>query len=250
MVHDVGLLRDIALGIVFAAILGHVARLIRQPLLLGYIAAGIALSPQMGFGLVTSAENIGVLVRNCVAFGAHGLVVGETSASPFLRRAVRNSMGTIFQLPIIETRNLAGSITEMRQWGIRCIAAHPHTDRFLADPTILWIIDSIGIELIHPRREGRSSTALGRKGISNHRWIVGIKLAWLINQRGEVVEWQWLPANVNDQEFRDVVDWQEDQTIGLADQGFRLRAGGCGKEQIYVALFQKVLQKPDGVGPM
>jgi Kef-type K+ transport system membrane component KefB len=55
--HDVTLLRDIALGIMFAAILGHVARLLRQPLLLGYIAGGILLSPQMGFGLVTSAES-------------------------------------------------------------------------------------------------------------------------------------------------------------------------------------------------
>jgi len=58
VVHDVTLLRDIALGIIFAAILGHVARLIRQPLLLGYIAGGVLLSPQMGFGLVTSAESI------------------------------------------------------------------------------------------------------------------------------------------------------------------------------------------------
>ena len=57
MLYDVTLLRDIALGIVFAAVLGHVARLIRQPLLLGYIAGGVLLSPQMGFGLVTSAES-------------------------------------------------------------------------------------------------------------------------------------------------------------------------------------------------
>jgi Kef-type K+ transport system membrane component KefB len=56
--HDVTLLRDIALGIMFAAILGHVARLLRQPLLLGYIAGGILLSPQMGFGLVTNADSI------------------------------------------------------------------------------------------------------------------------------------------------------------------------------------------------
>ena len=78
---------------------------------------------------LTSAENIGVLVRNCVAFGAQALVVGETSASPFLRRAVRNSMGTIFRLPIIESSNLVSSLTEMRQLGLRCIAAHPHTDQ-------------------------------------------------------------------------------------------------------------------------
>jgi tRNA G18 (ribose-2'-O)-methylase SpoU len=53
---------------------------------------------------LTSAENVGVLTRNCVAFGAQALLVGETSASPYLRRAVRNSMGTVFQLPIHRDR--------------------------------------------------------------------------------------------------------------------------------------------------
>ena len=63
MPHDVTLLRDIALGIVFAAILGHVARLLRQPLLLGYIAGGILLSPQMGFGLISNAESIELIAE-------------------------------------------------------------------------------------------------------------------------------------------------------------------------------------------
>ncbi len=58
MPHDVTLLRDIALGIVFAAILGHVARLLRQPLILGYIAGGMLLGPHLGFGLVTRTESI------------------------------------------------------------------------------------------------------------------------------------------------------------------------------------------------
>lgn len=104
------------------------------------------------------------------------------------------------------------------------VAAQCHTERFLASPTVLGIIDSMGIELIHLRREGRSRAQIGRKGMSNHRWIVGIKLAWLLNQRGEVVEWQWFPANVSDQEFRDMVAWQDGQTIALADKGFRVRA--------------------------
>jgi len=86
---------------------------------------------------LTSAENIGLLVRNCAAFGTHALIVGETSSSPFLRRAVRNSMGTIFQLPVVElkvegsspTRNLADTLRDLRARGIRCLAAHPHTDQ-------------------------------------------------------------------------------------------------------------------------
>ena len=99
---------------------------------------------------LTNAENLGALVRNCVAFGVQALIVGETSSSPFLRRAVRNSMGTIFQLPVIElaklgqrhqfttkphatSQTLVECLKELRQHGVRCIAAHPHTDKtFLA----------------------------------------------------------------------------------------------------------------------
>jgi TrmH family RNA methyltransferase len=68
-------------------------------------------------------------VRNCVAFGVQALLVGETSASPYLRRAVRNSMGTVFQLPVIESGDLVGTLNELRRQGVRCIAAHPHTDQ-------------------------------------------------------------------------------------------------------------------------
>jgi tRNA G18 (ribose-2'-O)-methylase SpoU len=98
---------------------------------------------------LSNAENLGALVRNCVAFGVHGLIVGETSSSPFLRRAVRNSMGAIFQLPVVElnrrdelreslikkqfgtrgthpSETLAHTLHELRTRGIRCLAAHPH----------------------------------------------------------------------------------------------------------------------------
>lgn len=80
---------------------------------------------------LTNAENIGVLVRNCVAFGVQALLVGETCASPFLRRAVRNSMGAIFHLPVFGATSLAHTLRELRNHGIRCIAAHPHTDQKL-----------------------------------------------------------------------------------------------------------------------
>jgi tRNA G18 (ribose-2'-O)-methylase SpoU len=75
---------------------------------------------------LTNAENLGVLVRNCVAFGTQALLVGETCASPFLRRAVRNSMGTLFQLPVVEPPDLAAALRQLRSRGVRCIAAHPH----------------------------------------------------------------------------------------------------------------------------
>lgn len=94
---------------------------------------------------LTNAENLGALVRNCVAFGVQALIVGETCSSPFLRRAVRNSMGTLLQLPVIELAKLGQRhhfaekphttdltlvecLKELRARGIHCVAAHPHTN--------------------------------------------------------------------------------------------------------------------------
>ena len=66
---------------------------------------------------------------------------------------------------------------------------HDWTTAFLAAPTVLGVIDTYGIELIHPMREGRSPQQIGRKGLSNHRWIVGGKLCLLLNQWGLIVGW-------------------------------------------------------------
>lgn len=78
---------------------------------------------------LSSAENMGAVVRNCAGFGLHGLLVGETCSSPFLRRAVRNSMGTVFELPVVETANLAQALRDLRDRGIHCLAAHPRADQ-------------------------------------------------------------------------------------------------------------------------
>jgi hypothetical protein len=39
------------------------------------------------------------------------------------------------------------------------------TQAFLAAPTVLGVIDTYGIELIHPIREGRSPQQIGCKGV-------------------------------------------------------------------------------------
>ncbi|MEI7535117.1 MAG: RNA methyltransferase, partial [Verrucomicrobiae bacterium] len=65
---------------------------------------------------------------NCVAFGVSALIAGETCSSLFLRRTVRNSMGALFKLPVLESTNLVQTLVELRAHGIRCIAAHPRPD--------------------------------------------------------------------------------------------------------------------------
>jgi hypothetical protein len=103
-------------------------------------------------------------------------------------------------------------------------ALRTHRDwcqRLLADPTFFTIIDTYGIELIHPVREGRNEQQVGKKGKSNRRWIVGIKLCWLVNDRGEVVAWDWNTANIHDQYFRHLAHQFDQQTIALSDFGFK-----------------------------
>jgi Transposase DDE domain len=71
--------------------------------------------------------------------------------------------------------------------------------RLLAEPTVAAILDTSGVETIHPRRDGRTEHRIGRKGISNHRWFVGANVALVVNQRGEVIAWSVIPDNVHDQ---------------------------------------------------
>lgn len=57
------LLEDIAMAIVFAAVAGQIARLLRQPTILGYVLGGVALGAPLGFGLVSNAESIELIAE-------------------------------------------------------------------------------------------------------------------------------------------------------------------------------------------
>lgn len=94
---------------------------------------------------------------------------------------------------------------------------------FSGQETTLGIIDSYGIELVHPMREGRSEGQIGKKGKSNHRWIVGMKYVPIINQNGEIVDWECDSANIHDKHFRDLI--KDKQMIILADSGFHGKEG-------------------------
>ena len=104
----------------------------------------------------------------------------------------------------------------------RLFNSHRHwTKRFMAEPSLIGIIDSYGIELIHPRREGRSQRQIGKKGKSNSRWIVGGKLCLLVNHLGLIVNWACDTANVYDESaFQELVDSVADQMVVLSDEGF------------------------------
>ncbi|PJZ69988.1 potassium transporter Kef [Leptospira perolatii] len=56
--HSFSLLTDIALSIIFATIFSHIAKILKQPLILGYVIGGLFLGPSLGMGWVQNEESI------------------------------------------------------------------------------------------------------------------------------------------------------------------------------------------------
>src|SRR6266851_9413452 len=106
-----------------------------------------------------------------------------------------------------------------------CKTHQDWTRVFWAAPTVLGVIDTYGIALIHPRREGRSPQQIGRKGLSNHRWMVGGKLCLLLNQYGLVVAWECATAHVADTTFQWLIRQCEERMIVLSDTAFHATEG-------------------------
>src|SRR5262249_27958065 len=99
------------------------------------------------------------------------------------------------------------------------------TQVFLAVPTVLGVIDTYGIELIHPIREGRSPQQSGRKGLSNHRGIVGGQLCLLLNQWGLGVGWACATAHVAANTLQWLMQQGDGRMIVLSDTGFHAAEG-------------------------
>ncbi len=102
-------------------------------------------------------------------------------------------------------------------------------ERFLAEPSLINIGDSLGIKLLHPRRENRTKEQIGKKGVSNGRWLVGVKFCPLMNGAGRIFDWDVEGANVHDSAFQPM--FRLHCAHGkMTDKGFhrsRKRGGDC-----------------------
>src|SRR5262249_24922575 len=109
---------------------------------------------------------------------------------------------------------------------LRLLKTHQDwTQPFLAAPTVLGVIGTYAIELIHPIREGRRPQQIGRKGLSNHRWIVGGKLCLLPNPWGLIVVWACDTANAADNTFQGPIQQVDGRMIVLSDTGLHAAEG-------------------------
>ncbi len=101
----------------------------------------------------------------------------------------------------------------------------PWTDRFMAQPTLMGAADTYGVELIHPVRQGRSRQQIGKKGLSNKRWIIGGQLGFVLNAQGRVCAFDCATANTHDSNYRPLIARFAQRMIVLTDRGFHGAAG-------------------------
>ena len=96
---------------------------------------------------------------------------------------------------------------------------------FLAQPSFFTVMDSYPIETIRPCRAGRSPNQLGCKSKDKGRWSVGLKLCWMVNDTGAVVNFGWSTMNTPDQLFHGMAQKLQGKSVVLADWGFRSKEG-------------------------
>ena len=105
---------------------------------------------------ITDATNVGAIFRSAAALGMDGVLVTPSCCDPFCRRAVRVSMGTVFQIP------WAWLGTDSAQW------PQPGLSRLrsLGFQTVAMALSHDAIPIDHPALAGadRLAIILGAEG--------------------------------------------------------------------------------------
>ena len=89
------------------------------------VAADEGSGPVIVLAGVSDPGNVGTIIRSAVAAGATAVVVGPGSADPFGPKAVRSSVGTIFEAEIHQPASLDAAISELRATGWTVLGAEP-----------------------------------------------------------------------------------------------------------------------------
>ena len=116
---------------------------------------------------VTNTTNIGAIFRSAVALGVDAVLLTRTTCDPLNRRAVRVSMGTVFQAPWTW---LDAPVSSLHEYGFRT-AAMALTDQSIPlDDPVLKTVDRLALVM------GTEGDGLSHETISAADYVVRIPM--------------------------------------------------------------------------
>lgn len=116
---------------------------------------------------VTNTTNIGAIFRSAAALGMDAVLLTRTTCDPLNRRAVRVSMGTVFQLPWTW---MDASPASLHDYGFRTAALALSDQSITMDDPVLKGEDRLALLL------GTEGDGLSREAISQADYVVRIPM--------------------------------------------------------------------------
>ena len=111
---------------------------------------------------IVDHTNVGAIIRCAAGIGWDGVLLAPRAADPLYRRAIKTSMGTVFQLPLARLEDWSGGLDELRNHGFTVAAMA------LSDDSVT--LDEFSADLrANPRKVALLMGTEGA-GLSSH-WI-------------------------------------------------------------------------------
>ena len=135
--------------------------------------------------------NLGTLIRTADAVGAAALILIEPCVDPFDPKTVRGSMGSLFNLPIVSTKDVGGVFAWLKTAGLRPVGADPHLGVIWGEG--LWP-GGVALVLGNEAR-GLSADVAAQIGAWAKLPIIGKAESLNVAVAGGVLMYAWLRAN-------------------------------------------------------
>jgi TrmH family RNA methyltransferase len=136
--------------------------------------------------------NLGTLIRTADAVGAAAIILIEPCVDPFDPKTVRGSMGSLFNVPVISTKDVAGLFGWLKTSGVRPVGADPHAGALWGEG--LW---RGGVALVLGNEARGLSPDVAAQVAQNARLpIVGKAESLNVAIAGGVLMYAWLRANL------------------------------------------------------
>jgi len=136
--------------------------------------------------------NLGTLIRTADAVGAAAIFLIEPCVDPFDPKTLRGSMGSLFNVPVVSTKDVAGLFAWLQDRGLRPVGADPHAGELWGEG--LW---RGGVALVLGNEARGLSPDVAAQVKQNARLpIVGKAESLNVAIAGGVLMYAWLRANL------------------------------------------------------